>query len=193
MNGTCQLKWLVSITLNSYYLKVQREIEACRLSSQFWWQRKWIKLLHTCFHNPIPTVCCVTFHFYWEPPSPPPGAPYSDILRNSPFLYFILLISTQVSREVICIFLYIFTPWLFTGRKISFSSVNHSDLKLRLAPITWFAIWLAPIVYACPLWLAGWSSRLYKWHLFYAFSSWREKECRWNLLPNIRMFRWAIQ
>ena len=123
----------------------------------------------------------------------PTPAPYSDVLRNSPFLYFILLISTQVSREVICIFLNIFTPWLFTGRKISFSSVNHSDLKLRLAPITWFAIWLAPIVYACPLWLAGWSSRLYKWHLFYAFSSWREKECRWNLLPNIRMFRWAIQ
>lgn len=123
----------------------------------------------------------------------PTPASYSDVLRNSPFLYFILLISTQVSREVICIFLNIFTPWLFTGRKISFSSVNHSDLKLRLAPITWFAIWLAPIVYACPLWLAGWSSRLYKWHLFYAFSSWREKECRWNLLPNIRMFRWAIQ
>ena len=122
----------------------------------------------------------------------PTPAPYSDILRNSPFLYFILLISTQVSREVICIFLYIFTPWLFTGRKISFSSVNDSDLKLRLAPITWFAIWLAPIVHACPLWLADLSSRLYKWNLFYAFSSWREKECRWNLLPNIRMFRWAV-
>ena len=88
----------MSITLNSYYLKVQREIEACRLSSQFSWQRKWIKLLHTCVHNPIPTVCYVTFHFYWDPlPSTPP--PYSDILRNSPFLYFILLISTQVSRE----------------------------------------------------------------------------------------------
>ena len=100
VNGTCQLKWLVSITLNSYYLKVQREIEACRLSSQFSWQRKWIKLLHTRVHNPIPTVCYVTFHFYWEPPPPPP-APYSDILRNSPFLYFILLISTQVSREVV--------------------------------------------------------------------------------------------
>ena len=67
VNGTCQLKWLVSITLNSYYLKVQREIEACRLSSQFSWQRKWIKLLHTRVHNPIPTVCYVTFHFYWEP------------------------------------------------------------------------------------------------------------------------------
>ena len=31
----------------------------------------------------------------------PTPAPYSDVLRNSPFLYFILLISTQVSREVV--------------------------------------------------------------------------------------------
>ena len=189
MNGTCQLKWLVSITFNSYYLKVQKEIEACRLSSQFSWQRKWIKLLHIRGHNPIPTVCYVTFHFYWEPPPP---APFPDILRNSPFLYFILLISTQVSREVMYFSLH-FHALTFHWPKISFSSVNHSDLKLRLAPITWFAIWLAPIVHACPLWLADLSSRLYRWHLFYAFSSWREKECRWKLLPNIRMFRWAIQ
>ena len=191
MNGTCQLKWLVSITLNSYYLKVQREIEACRLSSQFSWQRKWIKLLHTRVHNPIPTVCYVTFHFYWEPPPPPPPpTPISSEIHPFCISYYLFL---RKFRERLCIFLHIFTPWLFTGRKISFSSVNHSDLKLCLAPITWFAIWLAPLVYACPLWLADWSSRLYKWHLFYAFSSWREKECRWNLLPNIRMLRWAIQ
>ena len=124
--------------------------------------------------------------------APPPPAPFPDILRNSPFLYFILLISTQVSREVMYFSLH-FHALTFHWPKISFSSVNHSDLKLRLAPITWFAIWLAPIVHACPLWLADLSSRLYRWHLFYAFSSWREKECRWKLLPNIRMFRWAIQ
>ena len=191
MNGTCQLKWLVSITLNSYYLKVQREIEACRLSSQFSWQRKWIKLLHTRVYNPIPTVCYVTFPFYWEPPPPPraPPTPISSEIHPFCISYYLFL---RKFRERLCIFLHIFTPWLFTGRKISFSSVNHSDLKLRLVPITWFAIWLGPIVYACPLWLADLSSRLYKWHLFYAFSSWREKECRWNLLPNIRMFRWAV-
>ena len=124
------------------------------------------------------------------PPLPPPPTPISSEIHPFCISYYLFL---RKFRERLCIFLHIFTPWLFTGRKISFSSVNHSDLKLCLAPITWFAIWLAPLVYACPLWLADWSSRLYKWHLFYAFSSWREKECRWNLLPNIRMFRWAIQ
>ena len=124
------------------------------------------------------------------PPPAPPTPPISSEIHPFRISYYLFL---RKFRERLCIFLHIFTPWLFTGRKISFSSENHSDLKLRLVPITWFAIWLGPIVYACPLWLADLSSRLYKWHLFYAFSSWREKECRWNLLPNIRMFRWAIQ
>ena len=189
MNGTCQLKWLVSITFNSYYLKVQKEIEACRLSSQFSWQRKWIKLLHIRGHNSIPTVCYVTFHFYWEPPPPRPLPRYPPKFTLSVFhtTYF------YASFERGYVFFFTFSRLDFSLTENIVLLREPLDLNLRLAPITWFAIWLAPIVHACPLWLADLSSRLYRWHLFYAFSSWREKECRWKLLPNIRMFRWAIQ